>query len=560
MSVDVPSPELKAVAPSRRLLEQLAGIRRKQIAISASEGSALLLAAATLLFALQMLLDWWLEFPFALRGILLAGDALVAAAILWRWIFRPIIRPLNDEDAALLAERRFPQFRTRLIAAVQLSQPSQRYEPAAADFVFRTVASAEKAIGSLKLDSAVDTARFRRTAMSAAAVLGIGLCWFAYGRAVNVDLLRRVFLANIPVPRKTRVVWTTGDVTAGRGDTVRLEARAAGIIPKKGRVTLNYASGPNQELTLEKGTNAATFARTIENVPESFSYVVQLNDGRSLGNRVTVVARPSVKSLECVQIYPAYTGLGNTARAAGDLNLLVGSRLQLKIGASKEIRQGALRLVGLNQQTPLQLDRENSRRLSGEFLIASTNLAGFSVQLMDRDGMESKDGAVYRVEVIPDKRPLVRLLYPQRKEELATRGAVVLISFEAEDDFGIAKAALHFRGTTEKKESIVELDLSGRSEKVIRHRFEWRLSTIAPALKEGTVLEYWISATDINNVTGPGVGQSEHYQLKIVSAEEKRADLMKRAEDFLGTIGDVTTEQEKLNENLGTLIRARLNP
>ncbi len=560
MNVDLPSPELKVVPPSRRLQELLAGIRRKQMVISASEGGALLLAAATALFAVQMLLDWWLELSLGLRATLLLADSLVAAVILWRWIFRALFRPLDDEDAALLAERRFPQFQTRLIAAIQLSHPSQRYESDAAGFVSRTIASAEKAVGSIPLDSAVDTARFRRTAMIAAMVVGIGLCWFVYGRVVNVDLLKRIFLAPISVPRKTRVVWTTGNVTAGRGDTVQLEARAAGIIPKKGKVTLKYASGAIQELTLEKGTNAATFVRAIANVPESFSYAVQLNDGRSSGNRVTVVARPSVTSLECVQIFPAYTGLGHTARAAGDLNLLAGSRLQLRIVASKEIRKGALRLAGLHQQITLQLDRENGRRLSGEFLIASTNLAGFSVQLMDRDGMESKDGAVYRIEVIPDKRPVVRLLHPQRKEELATRNAAVLISFEAEDDFGIAQTSLHFRGANEKKESAVELELSGRREKTIRHRYEWKLSTIAPAPKEGTVLEYWISATDINDVTGPGTGQSEHYQLKIVSPEDKRADLLKQAEDFLGTIGDVTTEQEKLNENLGTLIRARLNP
>ena len=227
---------------------------------------------------------------------------------------------------------------------------------------------------------------------------------------------------------------------------------------------------------MAKTTNASTFARSIENVPESFSYHVQLNDGRSAGNRVTVATRPSVSGVECLQVYPAYTGLEKTPRHTGDLTLLVGSRLQLKIRASKDISSASLRLVGLNQQVALQIDRENSRQLVGAIQVTSTNLAGFSVYLRDRDGMESKDPAVYRIDVVPDRRPLVRLLYPERKEELATRAATALIAFEAEDDFAVARAALHYRLAGDKRESVVELDLAGEKAKVIRHRFEWKLS------------------------------------------------------------------------------------
>jgi hypothetical protein len=42
-----------------------------------------------------------------------------------------------------------------------------------------------------------------------------------------------------------------------------------------------------------------------------------------------------------------------------------------------------------------------------------------------------------------------------------------------------------------------------------------------------------------------------------VSEAEKRADLLNRAGDTLGSITDVTTDQEKLNRNLGTIIREK---
>jgi len=50
---------------------------------------------------------------------------------------------------------------------------------------------------------------------------------------------------------------------------------------------------------------------------------------------------------------------------------------------------------------------------------------------------------------------------------------------------------------------------------------------------------------------------TEHQLLRVVSENEKRADLLNRAGDFIGTIGDVAGDQEKLNFTLGTLIYER---
>ena len=62
---------------------------------------------------------------------------------------------------------------------------------------------------------------------------------------------------------------------------------------------------------------------------------------------------------------------------------------------------------------------------------------------------------------------------------------------------------------------------------------------------------------DNNNVTGPGIGRTDHQLAKVVSEAEKRADLLNRAGDYLGTISDVASDQEKANRNLGTLIRQK---
>ena len=114
-----------------------------------------------------------------------------------------------------------------------------------------------------------------------------------------------------------------------------------------------------------------------------------------------------------------------------------------------------------------------------------------------------------------------------------------------------------FADTGSSVDQLIELDLEGQTPQRIRRRHEWKIGQFRPLLSEGSAIEYWVEVEDNNNVTGPGIGRSEHQVAKVVSESDKRADLLNRAGDYLGSINDVATDQEKLNRNLGTLIREK---
>jgi len=179
--------------------------------------------------------------------------------------------------------------------------------------------------------------------------------------------------------------------------------------------------------------------------------------------------------------------------------------------------------------------------------------------MLDTENMESRDSATYRVDVLPDKAPTARLTYPDRKEELITRQATMLIGFEAADDFEIAKVRLKYKVNSieDGAEKAMELDLQEQRPQRLRRRFEWKVAETLPGLGEGSVIEYWIEVDDNNNATGPGIGSTEHQLAKVVSESEKRADLLNRAGDYLGSISDVAADQERLNKALGATIRAK---
>ena len=64
--------------------------------------------------------------------------------------------------------------------------------------------------------------------------------------------------------------------------------------------------------------------------------------------------------------------------------------------------------------------------------------------LEDEHGFESQEEAFYRIAMMPDKPPVVRVLEPIRKEEKLTQRARLPIMVSVEDDYGVDNLMLMF--------------------------------------------------------------------------------------------------------------------
>jgi hypothetical protein len=548
--------EAPQVKPSPLLHQKIEAVRRKQVGVSAGTGLAILICAVVVLLGAQMLLDWWLDLSWAGRAAFLALNCCIFAYISFQYVLTPILKKPDDDAVALTVEKALPEFRTRLIAAMQLARPGGITPGESASLAQAMVVETEALAKPREFEKIVKPDRLRRTVALAGGIFVIGLVSVVMGGRSSVDLLKRAFLWNTPVPRKTRVVGITGNLIVGRGDSVTIAVVANGVISRAGRLFIKSARR-SQEFQMEPDPSTrGKFSRTVENVQESFNYLAQINDGLSKTYRVEVIPRPTIATIQCEQIYPPYTKLGTVKRALGDLSLLAGSRLILKAKATRDLQRASVKMAGLDQEVPMQINPQDAKELSAEIQIPAKGLNGFSIDMLDTQNMASRDTAVYRVDVIPDKVPAAKITYPDRKEELITKHATLIIGFEIADDFQISKARIRYKiGSEERVEqSAIELDLAGESPQRLRRRHEWKMSALNPLLPEGTNIEFWVEAEDNNDVTGPGIGSSEHHIAKVVSEDEKRADLLNRAGDYLGSIGDVVTDQEKLNQSLGALI------
>jgi hypothetical protein len=545
------------LAPSELLLGKLASLRQRQARVTSAAGAARALALSLLVIGMEMALDYWLDLPWALRAVWLTAASMALLVIVIRHALGPWLRRADDDTLALLVEKHRSEFHSRLISAVQLARPRALPPGASAELARALVEETETLAQSADFRSIVSNKPLYRYARWAAVGLVAAGLTLAWGGQDTFDLLRRAFLSQVPVPRKTRVFVMKGDLKVGRGDPVVIQARAEGVVPRAGTLVIKSLVRRDQQFVMERATNQPSFfERAIENVQQDFNYAVRLGDGSSRTHHVEVIPRPTVVSMQCEQAPPAYTGLPVVRRHPGDLLLLAGSTLRFTAQASKTLRQANARLEGLDKTIPLVVATNQPRQIQGSISIPAGGLTGFSIEMVDTDGMESRDPATYHIETLLDKTPTVRLITPDRKEELVTQAATLRVGFLAEDDFRVAKIWLRYKvGELENASTnSVELELSGAEGPRVERIYPWKVSSLSPTPALGARVEFWIEVADNNDVTGPGRGASDHQLLRVVTPEEKRADLLTRAGDYLGTIGDVAGDQERVSENVRSII------
>jgi hypothetical protein len=550
----------RQISASALIQHRIDALRARHVLVALLTGLAIAVVVSLELLALAMFADWWLDLPWAARLVSLVVQLGVLSYILLRFIATPALRQPDDDELALMVEKARPEFRSRLIASLQLTRPAAVPAGASVSLVGALVEETEALARPGDFTKIVPTDRLKKFGTLAVFIPIIAGMGFAAGHETCTVLLQRVFLSTVPVPRKTRILVPEGDRVVGRGDTVRLEAFVQGIIPGHGLVEVKFRSRREQKFPLEQNRdNKINFARTLENVQDDFTYRFSLGDGLSPTFHVKAIPRPTVANIECRQEYPAYTGRAPQERSLGDLSLLAGSVLKLKVTATKDLQSAAVQLTGVDSRVPMEGNPSNPREWTSQFKIPAQGLTGFQVQMLDTENMESRDSAVYRVDVLPDKVPTVRILKPDRKEELVTRVATMPVQFEARDDFAIARITLHYKvdKLNDGAEKSIELDLEDQLPRQIRPTYLWNIGGISPDLSEGHLIEYWLTVQDNNDATGPGIGSTDHQMAKVVSQEEKRDDLLSRAGDYLGSISDVVSDQEKLNKNLGQIIKAK---
>jgi hypothetical protein len=542
-----------AKAELRQLHFRLVATRARFVLAQLAMGLAAAVALAIGLLTIEMTLDWLVHLPWLARACFSLPAIGGAAWLLYREAFLPLLRMPGDHAIACAIERAMPVFQTRLIASIQLGRDARAKNNALVRALIRETAAIASAQDFRK---AVSLAKMLRTVRALACIVIVAgiLAWA--GRANVALLLDRALLLTARLPTRTRIEKIEAPSKLAAGEDLNIAVQAAGVIPAEGRIVADSGARTG-EYKLEPDPQArGRFRCVIHGVPDSLTFRAYLNDAMSEPVSVSVFSPPVVLGVHPVEVFPAYTHLPPAPRETGDLSLLAGSALRLAIDASAPVQSGSIHLLragGPPAGVPVTVDAANPREVRGEIPIPVAGLTGFSIELVDRNGIPSHETTVYRIDIVPDLPPVIQLTHPG-EETTATPVATELVAFHARDDFGVARVLLHYM-VNHGPEKVIEFNLGGATPGALDRRFDWSLAPLK--LAPGGLVEYWMEAIDANDVTGPGRGNSALGRIKIVTEAEKREELAERINDALGSLDQVSQSEDALTDRLGKRIFAR---
>lgn len=445
---------------SQLIQSKIETVRRKHAAVSGAFGASTMLIVVVSVLAGTMLVDWLFDLPYLLRCAMLAIHVSALLYLLGRHVLWPLLKGPDDETVALWIEAFYQDAASRIISAVQFTRPEFALAGESRQMVGAAIHEAESYIQPKDTAEVVAIKQLVKRFVIAACMFVVFAGLFLWGGQNARDLLlRAVAVPNIDVPRNTRVeLLTKPDRIVAKGDSIRIEAKAHGVIPSEGTLRVKYAGGSTGEFAMKPDRDEPEkFTIDIENVQDSFQYRVQLNDGRSPNAEIQAHARPAVTDVKIIQHLPAYTKRPPSERRSSDLQLLAGSRLQFRVVASKPLKntiavgeaRNRIKFEGANVVQYLQRDETDPKVLlsgtnAGRAIPIPPGTTGISIHLVDELGLESKDSAVYRVDLVPDTAPRVSITYPTTREELLTERAATTVGFELQDDFGIVGSRIRY--------------------------------------------------------------------------------------------------------------------
>ncbi|HEX3134115.1 MAG TPA: hypothetical protein VHX44_11110, partial [Planctomycetota bacterium] len=499
----------------------LADLRRRLRRVLLLDGVATLVVMLLGGLVLAVVLDWVWTVPSVVRlGLLLALAVGVATATARRLV-RPLGRIMDDRALANLAERRLPELDGRLLTQVDgidLGEADRRQ-------LFER-------LGNGTVAALVPAPALPGRMLLAVATLVVATLLVVLSPQTAQDGLRRLLLpfGGTEWERSSRL---SGELDApvvaeDQPVVVRLRREAGPAAPMQ----LSWSSLKTPAVRESRMLSGLTgpWSQALNLPPGEYVLRAESGDARPVELRALVVRRPQLANVAVTLTPPAYTKLAPIELQTLGLTALPGSTLKYRIGFDldhgRTVEQTGVALDG----EALMVER-TEQGLIGSLTVRKGGT--LVVGMQDQDHIGPNPEPRFTLTLAEDRKPLVSLAGPKAKETVTVR-ARVRLGVEASDDYGLASLDLRARtfaeapaggerATAEAKPAKEQLtpfaDVAGQAATTRQG-----LVVVADLAKDGERIVLVGLASDANDITGPGKGESQPVELKVVSETELRQE------------------------------------
>lgn len=495
---------------------------------------AVLLAAFVLCFHVDRLLALSIEGRIGAWSVL---GVLFSAGVIFL-ILRPVLKPITSDLVATMVERHFPHLRERLLSAIEFSEADPNHLRGVSPTLLSDLRTeAEREAGGLDFQKAFQLKPLARAALTlafAALLLGLHAAFApqAFGRFIE-----RMALMHKPVWRDTMPQVDPPETKILKGTDLVVGVDIEGKHVPTARLQFKFGDGRWNSVEM-KADNKGEFQHRFAAVTEDVTYRATAGDGISDYGKAKVVDPASIVGAKLTLNYPPYMDKPAQTFPAdsGGVAAPVGTKVAIELKANKPLELATATLPG-EQPKPWPVA---GNLVTGTLTVKSNGQ--YSLRLKDTDGFMAPDTQSFPIKAIPDQVPEVQLIDPTGDLDVVP-DAHVPLHIVAKDDYGVSEVRVPYQVENKGAAKVIPAGhADDRKSKSLELENTWSLGGLG--LKPGDAIRYHIEATDFDNVTGPHVGKTTDFQIRIIDQGEAiRRDAENRAE-LLRQMADLIKEQK----------------
>jgi Domain of unknown function (DUF4175) len=502
----------------------LSEMRRRLRRVVLAQGAATIVVLGVGGIALGVTLDYLWTAPAVIRFMLLVGLFVALTSVVYRRLIRPLGQKMDDRTLAHIAERRIPELDGRLLTQVEGIQLDAA-----------NVQSLKEQLQAGTVRVLVPAHTLPKKLWAAVGALGISLVAVVLFPSVVSDGMKR-FLLPFGATEWERHSHLSGQIE-----------RAVVAEDEPVVVRIKREAGPAAALyvnwrPLNKGSAAETrllsgmqgpWSQAFNLQTGSYEFTAESGDALPLRLTAQVVRRPQLAEMSAILTPPAYTKLPPITLPSLTCTALPGSTLSYRIGLQfaegRTLQDAQLQF----NDAPMTFERAE-HQVVGTLPISAGGV--ISLHVDDQDRIALQPAPQFTVALSEDRKPIIALAGPHNKE-LVTSRARIGLALDASDDYGLAQLSLSMATFVPPKESgnpaeaktedkpskqttLPFTDIKGQKATTRRSEI-----VIAELATEGDRIVLQGQALDANNVTGPGRGESQPLELRVVSESELRQEI-----------------------------------
>jgi len=287
-------------------------------------------------------------------------------------------------------------------------------------------------------------------------------------------------------PKRTHIRIAEISKRVVRGGTLTLSGTAEGVIPSNGMLRVRTGQGTADRAYFEVSADGR-FNVQYRPVTQDLDVWVEIGDNTTEPAQVIMVPPPEIARVQADCTYPDFTHLPRETIEDGNVQAVLGTRIELRITTNKPIKEAQLAWED-GKSAVMEVDSRPGAATT--FSVEASR--SYRVNLTDENGFHNADPVIYRIEMIDNQYPQFDRVVPTIDRRV-TPQAVLPIGAEISDDYGVARVTLCHRKGNDSDVGRIDIPLVATGKRVTV-RYDWAIEPLA--LKPGDTLTYWLEARD----------------------------------------------------------------